>query len=222
MTTTRGRVRAAAQEAIRNGEPLAWYDRVYAEAAGETSAVPWADLVPNPALVAWGSKEPGASVLAEKRRALVVGCGLGDDAEWLAARGADVVAFDIAPNAIAWCKRRFLASTVAYQVGDLLAPPEAWRGGFDLVFEAYTLQALASELRVRAADQLPTFVAPGGVLVVVGRGADAPARFEDGPPWALARTEIERAGAGLALEAWEDGPDEEGVRRFTGTFRRPR
>lgn len=39
-------------------------------------------------------------------RAVVIGCGLGDDAEYLASMGYEVTAFDISPTAIAMCHTR--------------------------------------------------------------------------------------------------------------------
>ncbi|MBX3187673.1 MAG: class I SAM-dependent methyltransferase [Labilithrix sp.] len=215
-------VRALAHDAIRQGDPLAWYEQVYALAEGKTGAVPWADLAPNEALVDWFAAGGDRAAMAG-RRALVVGCGLGDDAEWLAAAGADVVAFDIAPTAIAWCKRRFPTSKVDYQIADLLAPPASHHGAFDFVFEAYTLQALAPEPRAIATANLAKLVAPGGVLLLVARAADEPSKLEDGPPWALTRAELEAAGADLErlpARGVEDGPDGEGVRRLRVAFQR--
>ncbi|MBS2011285.1 MAG: class I SAM-dependent methyltransferase [Deltaproteobacteria bacterium] len=214
---SRSKVRAAAHEAIARGEPLAWFERVYEEAAGATDAVPWADLVPNPSLVEWFER---AELRA--KRALVVGCGLGDDAEWLAARGLTVTAFDVAPKAIAWCRERFPASAVEYRVADLFAPPAEWTRAFDFVFEAYTLQSLPQAIRATATSMVPRFVAPGGTLLVVARGADAPVAFDQGPPWALAKSEIELAAIDgdrrLSLASWEDFVDGEGQRRFRATF----
>lgn len=215
---SRAKVRETAHEAIAKGTPLAWYDQVYGDAAGETNAVPWADLVVNPSLTEWWHDRNRSGEGA----ALVVGCGLGDDAEWLASKGMKVTAFDISPNAIAWAKKRFPESNVDYRAADLLAPPTEWTRAFDFVFEAYTLQAMHAELRPRAASMLPRFVAPGGTLLVVARGADGPSRLEDGPPWPLAKSEIVTAASDadrtLKLASWEDFVDAEGERRFRATF----
>jgi len=214
---SRAKVRETAHEAIAKGEPLAWYDQVYGDAAGETNGVPWADLVVNPALVEWWERRGD-----RKGRAIVVGCGLGDDAEWLAARGMKVTAFDVSPKAIAWARKRFPETEVDYHAADLFAPPSEWTRAFDFVFEAYTLQALAPDIRRKATSMVPRFVAPGGTLLVVARGADARATLEQGPPWPLAKPEVELVAIDgertLTLTSWEDFIDAEGERRFRATF----
>ncbi len=109
--------------------------------------MPWADLAVNPSLAAGTRFVPSTM-----RRVLVVGCGYGDDAEWLAARGDEVTAFDISPSAIEACRTRFPASAVTYEVADLLAPPAAWLARpFDLVVEAYTAQVFAPGSAERSA-----------------------------------------------------------------------
>jgi SAM-dependent methyltransferase len=209
----RRRVRDWALEALDRGEPLAWFEEVYANAPDE-SAIPWADMEPNPDLVAWLEREGALS-----GRGLVVGCGLGDDAEELAARGCAVTAFDIAPSAIAWCRRRFPESRVDYRVADLFALPEEWRGAFDFVFEANTLQALPAELRPGAGVALAATVAPGGTLLAIARGRD-----EDeppvGPPWPLTRAELLGLFPGLETVRLEDYLDAVPIRRLRLTARR--
>lgn len=213
---SRAKVSEIARASLAQGDALGWFDRVYDAASGDTNAVPWADLAPNPMLVGWLAKHGWRG---EGKRALVVGAGLGDDAELLAAKGAEVVAFDLSPKAIAWAKERWPGTRVAYQVQDLVALPDAWRGGFDFVFEAYTLQSLppGSELRAAATAALAPLLRKDGVLVIVARGRDTPPRIEEGPPWPLVRAEIDRAGAGLAPLSFEDA-DDDGTRRFVAAF----
>jgi len=126
----------------------------------------------------------------------VIGTALGDDAVLLAARGFAVTAFDIAPTAIEGARRRFPASSVDYVVADLLDLPAQWRGAFDLVAEAITVQALPVSLRDRAIDAIASTVAPGGTLVVVSGIHDGQGE-RDGPPWPLTREELDRFGRTL-------------------------
>src|SRR5437867_4008210 len=66
----RARARALAQDAIARGKALSWFEALYREADAGTAVVPWADLVPNPHLVAWLDANPTIG-----GRALDVGTG---------------------------------------------------------------------------------------------------------------------------------------------------
>lgn len=212
----RTRARTLAQQSVARGEPTAWFETLYREAAQGDAVVPWADLVPNPHLVEWLDANAVAG------RALDVGTGLGDNAEELRRRGLDVTAFDVSGSAIAEARRRFPSSRVVWDVADLLAPPTDWRDAFDLVAETYTLQVLPPAARAVAARALRTLVAPGGTLLVIARGRE-PSEPEGAMPWPLTRAEIDAlAGDGLRLVAFEDFLDDEDppVRRFRAVLRR--
>lgn len=218
----RERARALAREALARGEPTAWFDALYREAAGDAAAVPWADLRPHPALVELLDRAGDLT----GARAVCVGCGLGDDAEELARRGARTTAFDVSPEAVAWCRRRFPSSPVEHHVADLLALPAAWRRAFDLVVEVHTIQALPPTLRERAIGAVAELVAPGGRALVVCRGRDDDA-LVDGPPWPLSRQELSAfAAAGLREVSLEDrseppaSPGAPAARRFTAVYER--
>ena len=214
----RSPARVLAQKHLARGDPLGWFEPLYAGAGADPAAVPWADLRPNPNLVEWLDARPSPS----GRTALVVGCGLGDDAEELARRGLRVAAFDISPTAIAWCNRRFPGSPVRYAVADLLSPPAEWTRAFDFVFESYTLQVLPPDLRLAATQSLSRFLAPGGALLLICRGRD-PTDPPGEMPWPLTRPELEESAraAGLVEESFEDFVDAETppVRRFRVVYR---
>ena len=167
-------------------DPSAWFETLYAESQGDTTLVPWAKLAPHPYLVEWleGDRTPG-----DGRSALVIGCGLGDDAEALNAQGFQVTAFDISPTAIAWCEQRFPNSDVTYLVADLFALDPTWSGKFDFIFECRTIQALPLNVRSNVLAAIAPLVAPGGTLLVVTRLRDTDAE-PDGPPWALSDREL--------------------------------
>jgi len=213
-------VRRLAAESHARGDATGWFDTLYRHADGDLSAIPWADQVANEHMLQWLETRPLAEL---GRRALVIGCGLGDDAEHLAALGLDVTAFDISPEAVAWCRRRFPESRVSYQQADLLAPPAVFAGAFDFTFEAYTLQSLPVELRRQAMTHLAGFVAPGGTLLVVARGREDAEPVEQ-MPWPLSREELAPlTAAGLEVVSFEDYFDSEAkpVRRFRVTYHRP-
>ncbi len=200
------RADALASEAIGAGEPTAWFDRLYAEGLAGEISVPWDRDDPNPQLSEWAESVglEGAGLSA-----VVVGCGLGADAEFVAARGFATTGFDIAPAAIEEVQRRRPESTVDYRVEDLLALSPDLVGRFDLVVEIFTLQALPDPPRQQAAEAVVGLVRPGGRLVAVAFRNEGSASSDQGPPFALGRGFMESLGSGaldlVRLEE-KDGP----------------
>jgi SAM-dependent methyltransferase len=211
--------RQMAQQSLVEGKPLAWFERLYASAEADGVPVPWADLDVNPLLASWAVPTArGGS------RALVVGCGYGDDAEWLAARGWDVTAFDISATAVAHCRQRFPDSRVNYVAADLLDPPAAWLSDpFALVVEIYTLQVLPPDSDERAAALRIVGRLAGGSLLVIARLRE-PDEEAGTMPWPLTRRELASlTGAGLVEQSTEVLLDDEDppVRRIRSVFARP-
>jgi SAM-dependent methyltransferase len=216
---TRATARELAHRYIENGDPLGWFEALYAKAGGDRSIIPWADLAPNPNFVKWLEEQ---GITGAKRKALKIGCGLGDDAEELSRRGFDTTAFDISPTAISWCRQRFPKSAVCYDVANLIMPPDGWARKFDFVLESYTLQVLPSSLREKAIRCVANFLAPNGTLLVIARGRESN-EPEGKMPWPLTRQEMSLfRDAGLAELHFEDYVDNETppVRRFRATYGR--
>jgi 2-polyprenyl-3-methyl-5-hydroxy-6-metoxy-1,4-benzoquinol methylase len=181
-------IKQLATEALQTAEPSAWFEVLYAEAQGDATQVPWAKLAPHPYLQDWlTNHQPFAS----GQKALVIGCGLGDDAEALAKLGFEVTAFDISPTAIAWCQQRFSNSTVNYLVADLFALPEKWHLAFDFVFECRNIQALPLNVRFSVISSVTSLVALGGTLLLITRVRDTEAE-PNGPPWPLSDLELQQ------------------------------
>ena len=195
--------------AVADGDPTRWYDELWSAGARGEVALPWDHDDPDPVLASW----PGA-VAGAGRRAVVVGCGLGADAEFLGRQGWDTTAFDISPAAVEAVRRRHPASPVTYREGNLLDLPDELVGAFDLVVEIFTVQALHPSLRERAVIGVRRLMAPGGRALVVQfvREDDEPLTTE--PPWMLTRGEMAAiAGDGVEVESLDRPPVPEGSRR---------
>jgi hypothetical protein len=213
----RSAVRKLAAEFQNRGDPLGWFDALYRSASGKPETIPWANLQPNPYLIQWLDKSAPAP-----GKALIIGCGLGDDAELLASRSWITTAFDVSPEAIRWARQRFPNSKVDYQVANALTPPPNWQHHFDLVVEIFTLQAMPRPLHLQAIPKIAQLIAPAGRLFLFAR-----ARNESDPPgsmpFPLTEPEVRQfEKLGFDCESFDDFLDDEDppVRRFQAIFRR--
>ena len=200
------------------GNPNGWFEEFYAKAGGDISKVYWADLKPNPLLLDWLKK--GSSPAG--KRAITIGCGLGDDAEVLSQLGCRVTAFDISPSAIAMCRQRYPGSKVDYCVADLFDYPAEWRRAFDLVYECNTVQILKGPDRTRSIEAISDLAAPGGEVIVSCRSRNKDEQL-DAFPLALDRDEIDgfrRAGLSEAHFRAYDDEQEPPVPHFFAVYRR--
>ena len=212
------RMREFADSAIASGRPLSWYETLYENAAAGAATVPWDYCEPTPILVDWlTGRYPSWRNSGSK--AIVVGCGYGYDAEFVASLGFATTAFDISATAIEMARRRHERSDVDYQEADLLALPSSWLQGFDLVVESTTLQCLPPDLRDQATAAVASLCAPEGTVLVIARRpspTDPP-----GPPWLLAETEVRQVASDGVELVRLDTMNMNGGRRWVAEFRRP-
>ncbi len=220
--------RPLVEEHLEAGSPCGWFEPAYQAAVARGARLPWQEGAAHPWLVDWLDAPvhtpPG-------RRALVTGCGVGDDVAPLVAEGYEVTALDIAPTAIMWAHQRADErggggdGTVAWRTGDLLDLEASLVGAFDLVVEIHTVPWLPGVVRDAAMAAVGAAVAPGGVAVVITELATSEAERSrlPGPPWPQAPSELAayRAG-GLVRLALEHPPAEsEATMEVRGTWQRP-
>ena len=167
---------------IREDEPLGWFEDLYAASDTEGQGVPWASMNTHPLFAQWLDTH---DLDGTEKSALVVGCGMGDDAVELKTRGFVVTAFDVSHSAINYCKRRFPDSGVDFLHADLFDPPAKWTESFDFVLEIYTVQAVPPIYEEKAIRNIAQFVAPSGQLLVIAEVGVGQRSFENGPPWLL-------------------------------------
>ncbi|MDG4791171.1 class I SAM-dependent methyltransferase [Micromonospora sp. WMMD1102] len=100
--------------------------------------------------------------------ALEAGCGAGAEAIWLATRGWQVTAVDIAAAALAHAAGRATAAGVNGKVRWVEADLSTWQppGRYDLVTTHYAHPAMP---QLDFYDRIASWVAPGGTLLIVGR-----------------------------------------------------
>jgi SAM-dependent methyltransferase len=211
--------RVAAQS-LASGDPTGWFEQLYAAGASGRVTMPWNRAEAHPLLVEWAEKR---QLNGGGRRALVVGCGLGADAEYIAARGFDTVGFDISDTAVRIARQRHPESAVRYVAADLLDPPPEWLRAFDLVVEIITVQALPDPPRRQAITNVSRLVGPAGTLLAIAAVHDGDHPADANPPWPLRRDEIEAfATDGLHVAQIElvPLPEDPNEKRWRAEFRR--
>lgn len=205
---------------IPEDQPTKWFETLYSRSSKDGAGVPWANMTTHPSFMSWLRRN---SLDGDGKSALVVGCGMGDDAVELEAHGFHVTAFDVSASAINYCKDRFPLSKVDFQQADLLRAQPQWRRRFDFVLEIFTIQALPPKYEKDLIGSIADFVAPRGQLVVIAETSKQPRIFENGPPWLLTPAHIDSfASNGLMVEErFREKSDFEGAENLlTSTFRR--
>jgi len=198
---------------------LGWFDTIYTDAKGDYKSVFWADLAPSPYLLEWLQNN---ETNANAKRAIVVGCGVGDDAEALSDFGYEVTAFDISPEAIKLCKGRYPQTKVEYIVENLFDYPKEWQDNFDLVYECNTIQVLPNEHRINARDAMVEFLKKDGYILVSCRSRNEGKQLDD-IPLPLDKDEMDGfIKCGLSEESFLAYDDEQtpSVPHFFGVYKK--
>jgi SAM-dependent methyltransferase len=146
-----------AAAALATGDPTGWFDQLYAAGERGRVAIPWSRTEAHPLLIDWARAR---DLHGRGQRAVVVGCGLGADAEYLSSLGFTTTAFDISAAAIRLARRRYPRSQVHYTTADLLDPPAPWWRAFELVVEIIGTTRQLPPWPLRR-DEIQSFAADG-------------------------------------------------------------
>lgn len=142
---------------------------------------PWDLGAPHPAL---------ESILAQlklnKLRILVLGCGRGHDAAFLASRGHIVTALDFEVRAIAEAKTLYPHSKVHWLQKDLFQISSDWHQSFDLIFEHTCYCAIDPLRRTELVKLWSKLLVPKGHLLGLFFAMDKP----HGPPFGGSEWEV--------------------------------
>jgi 2-polyprenyl-3-methyl-5-hydroxy-6-metoxy-1,4-benzoquinol methylase len=164
-----------------------FFESVYQQSQGNEKQVPWAKMRTDPFLEEYLQQNLGEG------KAIVIGCGLGDDAIALDEAGFDVTAIDVSKTAIDWCKERFDYTDVDFKVQDIFELPEEMLGQYDFVFESLTIQSLPLEFRNKIIGAISSLLAPRAKVLIVAHGRNEGERHI-GPPWPLEKNELRLFG----------------------------
>lgn len=159
--------------------------------------------------------------------ALDAGCGAGAEAIWLASRGWQVTAADIANEALARAAERAAASRAGDQVRWVQADLTAWEPArtYDLVTTHYAHPAMP---QLEFYDRIASWVSPGGTLLIVGHlrhrhgaGPGHGHRHGNGGGEPLAPASVTTAGITARLDpaVWDVVTAEESSRSMPGRGR---
>ena len=160
-----------------------FFESIYHQSQGDENQVPWAEMQTNKYLLEYLEQNIGEG------KAIVIGCGLGDDAVALDKAGFDVTAIDVSQTAIDWCNKRFSHTKVEFRIHDIFELPEAMLGQYNFIFESRTIQSLPLAFRDKIIGAISSLLAPEGKILVVADGMNQGEK-RNGPPWPLERDEI--------------------------------
>jgi len=160
-----------------------FFENIYKESQGDEEKVPWAEMQTDKYLSEYLEMNLGQGT------AIVIGCGLGDDAAALEEAGFTVTAIDISKTAINWAKARYDYTDINFFVQDIFELPSDMLGQYDFIFESRTIQSLPLKFRDRIIKAISSLMAPKAKALVIANGKQAGEKF-DGPPWPLEYNEL--------------------------------
>ena len=159
------------------------FEKMYKQNENSHENIPWARQDVNPYLQTYLDE-----TREFKGKALVIGCGLGDDAYALANAGYETIAIDISQTALEIAQKRFPDAKILFEKQDIFDMPSEYFEHFNFVFEAQTVQSLPRKFRTKMIQAIADTVAKNGELLVISHKKQ---NDNDGPPWPLTQEEID-------------------------------
>jgi ubiquinone/menaquinone biosynthesis C-methylase UbiE len=164
----------------KHNEASAWFEDIYKKNEYTSENIPWAKHKVDPQLDIYLSKNNNEN--NKNKKALVVGCGLGDDAYALYEMGYDVTAIDVSKTALALAQERFPNTNIKFVLQDIFDMPEVYNEYFDFVFESLTIQSLPIEFREQMIQAISSTIQTSGKILLV---AHKKTKDFKGPPYPL-------------------------------------
>ncbi|QRP51081.1 methyltransferase domain-containing protein [Amycolatopsis sp. FDAARGOS 1241] len=148
------------------------FEQVYRGAAPLGPRIPWDVGSPQPAVVALADAGEFTGEVLD------IGCGLGDNAAFLASRGLSVTGLDRAPSALEQARARAAAKgvDVTFAVADA-TKLEGWEGRFDTVLDSALYHCLREPQRHEYLAALTRATRPGARLHLFCFSEEVPESF---------------------------------------------
>lgn len=155
----------------------------------QSEDTPWDMGKANPALV-----QTLHQLKLTRQRILVLGCGSGHDAAFLAQQGHIVTAVDFSPNAIAKAKTLWeTQENLHFICADAFHLGPEHEGQYDIIFEHTLYCAIAPHARTKLVNQWSRYLAPEGHLLGIFFVFDR----KGGPPYGGSEFEIQKRLKGI-------------------------
>jgi len=157
-----------------------FFENIYNTKSDNLNSIPWAKLEVNEYLKDYLNNNANTN----NKKALVIGCGIGDDADYLASKGYEVDAFDISPSAINIAKKRFCNKNINFFVQDIFSLPNNMINSYDFVYEGLTIQSINPKFKNELIKIISSLGKKDSHLLLYSNFQDDIDNY-DGPPWPL-------------------------------------